>query len=1165
MNFVPQTSAFTFGSQSPSPAPSFGGFGQSAPAPAADTQQNGTPSMFGGGQSVGPSFGSTFSAAPTPTQQNGFGFGTQSTQPSQQTNNTSFSGFGATQQNGVTPTSATFGSFDKPQEPAQNGTGSMFNLGGAQQETPKSNNPFASFQFNAPKPNEPAQPSIPSIGGFPSSQPQETQNKSNGLFSFGQKPHEGTDKPASNAFAGFGQKPQENGNSTAGFGQTHTETSKPNNLFAGIGQSEKPIFTMPSAYGDKEKSTLQQTPKTALFGQAQQNGEKPAESQPPKTSLFSGNFGQTSSTTSQIEQTTAKPSPAGLFGASMSTSQAEQTTSKPSTSGLFGAGTPSQAPQANGEPKGLFGASTTSFAPIKPGGSVFDTAPKTSSNLKFNFSSADPSQVYNDKEDKDADDREGDQPSGTNAFGASQQSIFNASQGQAPSSSSMFGGGAQTQSSSSLFKPNASQQDTSMTTPGTTSQKNMFAQQATTGTPGSTTAAAPAAPRSIMDRITNPMPQSDNAPETPATQKPLFAPSMTSVTPSLFQSAQPSQHSGETPKPKSLFERMDQPAPSQPKDNPSKAKNLFERSEQPAPQQPLTPAPPSAPSHAFNVPATAPAARTIPPQQARPSAVTASTAAVRNVPAAQVQKFKELNEGMLAHLRSQDITKDWTTTFDYYVKTAAEIRATQPPAPRAGTFIAPQTQQNASSTPQSNIFEAQTLRSTAPTNTFGAETPKASTSTCAFSKPPSSAPPAAKKRPHEDDDSTQPPATEKRSKPNEPQYPSLSENASSSAKLFASALDGSKKAPAPKPAQTSGFNPSTSLFSSTAKTTTTTSAPAAVKPTTGFTPSFGAAPSGGGSFLSAFGSKAKAAEDDAKKRRMDEDYDSDEETKEQWEARDREKQEAKRKEIEAAAKAGAGFMFGGTSTNKAADATAGEKAQGAGNNTWKPETPIKFGASTSGLLSTTPAVPPPKFGNGLFGATSTPAAATQEAGKLAPPSTGFSFGPKASSLNASRATTPGVTTDGEASNAGEAKDDGDEQNDPQADDMTSLLPEEREANEIVLELPHIVTKIFEKVDDDSPKPSWISKGEGKAYVLKEKLSGKTRILQKVGVNQLALNFNPMKGMKYELHPKKDTMVIGTFFDHIHSKPGKLLRFFLTADSADEAKELARVLTEGIPK
>ena len=297
---------------------------------------------------------------------------------------------------------------------------------------------------------------------------------------------------------------------------------------------------------------------------------------------------------------------------------------------------------------------------------------------------------------------------------------------------------------------------------------------------------------------------------------------------------------------------------------------------------------------------------------------------------------------------------------------------------------------------------------------------------------------------------------------------------------------------------------------------------------------------------------------------MDEDYDSDEETKEQWEARDREKQEARRKEIEAAAKSGKGFMFGATSTNRAADATAGEKAQGPGDETWKPKTPIKLAASTNDLASTTPAVPPPKFGNGLFGASSL-AASTQDTGRLAPPSTGFSFGPQASSLNASRATTPGVTTDGEASSAGEVKDDGDEQNDPQADDMTALLPEERAANDIVLELPHMITKIYEKLDDASEKPLWISKGEGKAYVLREKSSGKTRILQKVGVNQLALNFNPMKGMKYELHPKKDTMVIGTFFDHIHSKPGKLVRFFLTADSAEEAKNLARVLTEGIPK
>ena len=386
----------------------------------------------------------------------------------------------------------------------------------------------------------------------------------------------------------------------------------------------------------------------------------------------------------------------------------------------------------------------------------------------------------------------------------------------------------------------------------------------------------------------------------------------------------------------------------------------------------------------------------------------------------------------------------------------------------------------------------------------------------------------------------------------------------------------------------------------------------------GFKPIFSAPSEGSTSFLAAFGKQADAEVEKAKRKRMDEDYDSEDEDQASWEAKDKAEQEAKRRKIEEAAKSGSGFTFkpstsstssgsifklvganepsstpaqtpaksafGGFSFTQplpsAKKATEGEKLgpekeQGSGDNTWKPATPIKFGSS-SGQETTTPAAAPPKnpFA-GLFGSSSTPAAnkdAGDNAGKLAPPSVGFSFGaPKGASTDASRATTPGLTTDGETSAAGDKGDsaDGepsDEQQDKQQEDMSVLTATEREGHDVLLEVSMAkCSKMDEKKNaEGAMTKGWVEKGKGPLYLLKNKETGKARILLKVGpMGRIAMNFNPLPAAEYKNGPSPK-FVTAAFVDHMDEKTGPKgipTSWLIQVGKPEVAADIARILEE----
>jgi hypothetical protein len=1118
-SFTPAGFSFAFGGQQQpqSNEPSNGfQFG-------AQPQQNGITNPFT--QSAAPSFGSTFNSTTTQPQQNGFAPSTSLfSQPSSQQTASNFS-FGQSQsqpsqQNGTATPATSFGGFGS-QAPAstQNGTGTSFNFGGASQQEkqdPKPSNPFAGFN-TAPA----------------------DSNKPNSLFS-----------------GGFGQKPQENGGATnnlfsGGLGSSTLENGGQKSAENGQGANKAFAFGSQTAQENGEKSNNNTS---NIFGQ-QAFGQKPAESTERFTTPFSGFGMQKSSETSDEPKPAAnpfanfaqsKPTENGTKSLFAST-EPDQQASK-STSNIFSA---SQASAATSSGPGLFGAKPPSTNLGKSTGSIFDSlAKKDSSHEKFVFSSSDPSQVYNGEDDEEEENGQTREASGSQPPKPA-AALFNQN------------------TTSSIFKTSASQLDASMTTPEATPKKSLFQTAATPGNAMFSSTPATQPPRSLFDRVDKPAPTTDSggqSEETPkasffgtttaplSTAKPSFAPSASSTT--LFQTskAQPGRSSTTTAPPptKSTLFQSSIPPPSTPAAAPTVAASTFQ-----AP------------------PATAPVARF---SSNTFSSANLSAKASVSLTDAQRKDFHEMNEGLIAHLKSQDTSKDWSGIFRYALVLSAQIAGRA--APTDGELdeiaAAPAANQSKTSTPAFPNSSASSTKSTnsgpvtkTSAGSLFAQTPKAATSSSLFTNPPATAP-ATKKRPLDEDadEGARAPATEKRSKLNESAYPKLPESASNTAKLFASTLD--KSAPAsgtPKSA-----NSTKSLFSASASVPTAsgTSSSGGFKPVLsatastpsgissgGFKPNIPTTSSAGSSFLSSFGSLAAKEEEKERKKRKDSDYDSDEETEEQWEKRDREEQEAKRKKIEEMAKASKGFPVSAPTSATAASA---EKAQSTPDKTWTPETPIKFNfAGSTSYATTTPAGAPPKFG-ATFGAST-----SSTAGKLAPPpSLGFNASSSAASVDSSRAVTPGVATDGGTSTA----DDGepsDELNVPQqSDDVTGLLPEERAANEVLAELKKVRAQKFE-FDPDKNKKIWKEKAGGDFYLLKDKTTGKTRVLARGGAGRIIFNHMPNKGATFQVHPKKDTMVIANVFvDHMYTTPSGPGSWIFTLSDADDAAKMAQVLSDGTP-
>ena len=205
------------------------------------------------------------------------------------------------------------------------------------------------------------------------------------------------------------------------------------------------------------------------------------------------------------------------------------------------------------------------------------------------------------------------------------------------------------------------------------------------------------------------------------------------------------------------------------------------------------------------------------------------------------------------------------------------------------------------------------------------------------------------------------------------------------------------------------------------------------------------------------------------------------------------------------------------------------------DQTWKPNTPIKFGPPTVNVTAATPTKQPSPFAN-LFGnsgssdqqssAGGTPKPSSNlfaglATSKPSPGGVGFNFGSGLStttsslfpsavvSATTSRATSPGGTTDGDSAAEG----------DPDAErheqiNLTSGGPGE-EDEEVVHE---IRAKALQWSTKDGAQ--WQTRGVGPLRVLKHKETGATRLLLRADPRgTIVLNKSLLAGVKYEVNEK----------------------------------------------
>ncbi|KAG6991236.1 hypothetical protein G7Y79_00054g088650 [Physcia stellaris] len=272
-----------------------------------------------------------------------------------------------------------------------------------------------------------------------------------------------------------------------------------------------------------------------------------------------------------------------------------------------------------------------------------------------------------------------------------------------------------------------------------------------------------------------------------------------------------------------------------------------------------------------------------------------------------------------------------------------------------------------------------------------------------------------------------------------------------------------------------------------------------------------------------------------------------------------------------------------------------------GDHSWKAGTPIKFGSSTSkpDLEITSPTPTKPTLG-GLFGSSQTSAPTTftpskplftpSQAGTpsttkptlsglfgssqtsaptpfvpskpvftpiqaTAPKAPAVGFGismaksssslapPNAVSNNASRATSPGASSN--AGSVSESGADGGDNEDEQHEqiDLASGGPGE-EDEEVLFE---VTGKAYEY------KGSWLVKGQGRVRVLKHPGSGKTRILMRQEPSgKIVLNAALLSGIDYVHQPKAVGLGVAT-------DSGQLVSYRLRVANDDDAAKLAEIL------
>lgn len=235
------------------------------------------------------------------------------------------------------------------------------------------------------------------------------------------------------------------------------------------------------------------------------------------------------------------------------------------------------------------------------------------------------------------------------------------------------------------------------------------------------------------------------------------------------------------------------------------------------------------------------------------------------------------------------------------------------------------------------------------------------------------------------------------------------------------------------------------------------------------------------------------------------------------------------------------------------------------DNTWKVDSPIKFGSSGSapGVKVTSPSPFKPALG-GLFGSAESVSkfgSGLLEASSSKAQTIGFGFGfggpPKpatdflappsnVASNVTSRATSPGAITGGESANESNA--DGDEETEKQAQlDLVAGGPGEEDEEMLFAVKARAMSY-------EAETKSWPSKGVGVLRVLRHRETSKTRILMRQDPSgKIVLNAALLGTMNYE-YVKSKSVKMGVATDE-----GKLSSWIIRTGSDDDAVELAKIL------
>ena len=1092
----------------------------------------------------------------------------------------------------------TFGQSQPQQQTSSNGFGQQ------------SSNPFGGFGQQTATPNGGAQ-STPSFAFGQQTQNGDTGSApSNSFGGFGQQAQ--TNKPTSTAFGGFGAQsqssspaptnpfggfnaqPQQNGTSTPStsftFGAQPSNSQPATNgsttqSFGGFGASQpaqQPAQT--SSLFAPQPSTEQKSPSpfqggSSLFSKPPEapksDGWASFKSASPSAATNGGDAPGTSVLSGWQKEQTSKPA--------FSFSQSQMTTDDGDDDAMLSPEKPTQAPSTFNSASNIFGASQPAAT---PGNDLFGRISK-------------PTETTSSNTEQPSDNSSTPKASGGDLF-----------------SRTSFPNKAADQAVSATPAPKASNPFAGFTVapPATAPAKNLFSG-------ASNSAAVPATPTPAADKA--PFPTSSlfsastsNAPATnslftpkPAAQGEPEAPATAKPTPSF------SMFGSSTPKPATETESE---APATIKAAPPFTNSLFSSSNTPKP---------SAASLFSPAPSQQTISTSTKSSQAAPAATItnvfdpASASPLRQLNEGLLQRLAKAdpNADFTQTLKFYIKKADAITRKSAINGSERERPVSQTPkAATSGNAF-----ERSRSGETNGVDLTKSLFAPRPSD---AQTPKPSSSNGLFGRVPATEPKRSAlqqsmdrtaKRSIEDDEDTVT-HTEKRRKSKETvEYPKLPANASNTAKLFEAALDkpaesgaAAKSLFAPKPAAEAtptstfgGFKPSTSSLFTPAKaapvangSTASTSlfAPKPVadaekekpKVAGGFKPTFAAPPAGGSSFLSSFGQNASKEQDQALKKAMDEDFDSEDDDPVEWKKQYEEKQAAKRKAIEDAAKSGGGFSMKGftpsttSSEQKKPESAATEASKE--DDTWKQGTPIKFGANASTPVA--PLTAPPK-GTGMFGSTTGGSSLFANAGSKTPqPSSGsslfsqakpsqsngsslFSFSKPTENSTFGSTPKPAEPTHAATSenNNGDAAE-GDEETtkEPQVEDAAALQPAEKEESDVLYHIEKAKSYKFE-TKPNADKPEWTYKALGPVWLLRNKSTGKTRLLQKVApLGKAGMNFNLLKSAT--MYAQQTKKVTASFIDHINEKePKKPSQWFVQCGKEEDAKELARLMKEEAAK